>query len=51
MAALIMPHWEAVTPQMRALMSVLGHVPLLRPFYLVGGTALALRLGHRISQD
>jgi hypothetical protein len=29
----------------------LGQLDLLRPFYLAGGTALALRLGHRISQD
>jgi hypothetical protein len=32
-------------------MAILGRLSLLRPFYLAGGTALALRLGHRISQD
>jgi hypothetical protein len=51
MAPLVTPHWEAVTPQARDLLIVLGQMPLLRPFYLAGGTALALRLGHRVSQD
>jgi hypothetical protein len=51
MATLTAPHWEAVTPRARDLLAVLGQLPLLRPFYLGGGTALALRLGHRISQD
>jgi hypothetical protein len=32
-------------------LAILGQLPSLRPFYLAGGTALALRLGHRISQD
>jgi hypothetical protein len=40
-----------VTPKARKLLIVLGQMPLLRPFYLAGGTALALRLGHRVSQD
>ena len=51
MATLTKPHWEAITPSARVLLAVLGQLPLLRPFYLGGGTALALRLGHRISQD
>jgi hypothetical protein len=52
MAALATPHWEAVTSQARDLLTVLGQMPLiLHSFYLAGGTALALRLGHRISQD
>lgn len=51
MAALATPHWEAVTPSVRELLAVLGQLPHLRLFYLGGGTALALRLGHRISQD
>jgi predicted nucleotidyltransferase component of viral defense system len=29
----------------------LGQIDQVRPFYLAGGTALALRLGHRISVD
>jgi hypothetical protein len=51
MATLTAPHWEAVTTEARNLLAVLGQLPSLRPFYLGGGTALALRLGHRISQD
>lgn len=51
MATLTTPHWEAVTPEARGLLVVLGRLPLLRSFYLAGGTALALWLGHRISQD
>ena len=51
MAALTTPHWEAATPGARDLLALLGQLSLLRPFYLAGGTALALRLGHRISQD
>jgi len=51
MATLARPHWEAVTAELRDLMVALGQLDLLRRFYLAGGTALALRLGHRISQD
>lgn len=50
MAPLAVPHWEAVTPEARELLAVLGQLLLVRPFYLAGGTALALRLGHRISR-
>lgn len=51
MASLTTPHWESVTPAAQHLLTVLGQLPFLHPFYLGGGTALALRLGHRISQD
>lgn len=51
MGELASPHWEAVLPQTRKLLEVLGTLTIRRPFYLAGGTALALRLGHRISQD
>lgn len=51
MAALATPHWEAVSPEMRDLLIVLGQQPVLRSFYLAGGTGLALRLGHRVSLD
>ncbi|MDE3091970.1 MAG: nucleotidyl transferase AbiEii/AbiGii toxin family protein, partial [Chloroflexota bacterium] len=51
MATLAAPHWQAVVPKTRQLLAILGTMPLLHPFYLGGGTALALRLGHRISQD
>jgi hypothetical protein len=51
MATLATPHWEAVTPGARRLLEVLGGLPVMRPFYLAGGTGLAVRLGHRISVD
>ncbi|MGC9395710.1 MAG: nucleotidyl transferase AbiEii/AbiGii toxin family protein [Anaerolineae bacterium] len=51
MAALSDPHWNAVTSQTRALWHVVAGLPYIRSFYLAGGTALALRLGHRISRD
>jgi len=51
MATLATTHWEAVTPGARDLLSLLGQLALLRSSYRGGGTALALRLGHRISQD
>lgn len=47
----LMPHWEAVTAQTRAFWNVASRLPHIQSFYLAGGTALALRLGHRISQD
>jgi Nucleotidyl transferase AbiEii toxin, Type IV TA system len=51
MGTLTLPHWEAVTPELRDLLAVLGGLPELQPFYLAGGTALGLHLGHRVSQD
>lgn len=51
MAALSNPHWNAVTSQTRALWHVVAGLPYIRSFYLAGGTALALRLGQRISRD
>ena len=49
--ALLEVHWETVTPQMRHLLKFIGHQSFSRRFYLAGGTALALRLGHRKSVD
>ena len=51
MAALSPVHWETVTPLMRRLMTELGQQPWMDRFYLAGGTALALRIGHRRSID
>jgi hypothetical protein len=51
MVPLAAPHWEVVTPELRSLLTTLGELPELRLFYLAGGTALGLRLGHRTSQD
>jgi len=44
-------HWNTVTPAMRALMNGFARNALAREFYLAGGTALALQLGHRLSVD
>ena len=51
MAALDPIHWETATPQMRDLLRLIGRRPFARRFYLVSGTALALRFGHRRSVD
>jgi predicted nucleotidyltransferase component of viral defense system len=44
-------HWEAITPQARHVLAFLAQQPFIQRFYLAGGTALALQLGHRISYD
>ena len=44
-------HWEMVTPFMRQVLRVVGQSTLCPRFYLAGGTALALQLGHRRSAD
>lgn len=46
-----MLHTETVTPQCLAYLKRLMEVPDLNHFYLVGGTALSLRYGHRLSED
>ena len=51
MASAFQPHWEAITPVCRAALDVLRKQPFIRKFYLAGGTALALQLGHRVSKD
>lgn len=45
------PHWEAIPLNVRRVMENLARATALEPFYLAGGTALALRLGHRLSVD
>ena len=47
----LQPHWEAITPACCAALDVLRKQSFIRKFYLAGGTALALQLGHRISKD
>jgi len=42
---------RTVEPRTLALLKQLMSIPQVSPFYLVGGTALALQLGHRISID
>ncbi len=43
--------YEAIYPGTLELLKKLMKLPGLDNFYLVGGTALALRIGHRISVD
>src|SRR5690554_6069968 len=42
---------QAVEPALLELLKKLMEVKLFRPFVLVGGTSLALQIGHRISID
>ena len=44
-------HYETVNPLMRKMLSEIMDKPLFDPFYLVGGTSLSLRFGHRKSVD
>ncbi len=43
--------YEAIYPETLELLKKLMKLPGLDNFYLVGDTALALRIGHRISVD
>jgi hypothetical protein len=51
MEALTDPHWTAVPPFLSELLSYIGQNQVAEQFYLAGGTALALQLGHRLSVD
>ena len=44
-------HPEAVTSECQRALKLLRGQPLLSGYYLAGGTALALQIGHRISTD
>lgn len=44
-------YYETVTPQLKEILHTLMKEPLFKPFCLVGGTSLSLRLGHRKSID
>jgi len=44
-------HWETISPALRRVLGGFGQNPLADEFYLAGGTALALQLGHRVSAD
>jgi predicted nucleotidyltransferase component of viral defense system len=46
-----MLHTETVEPETFSLLKKLMSMPQLNNFYLVGGTALSLKLGHRVSID
>ena len=43
--------WSALAPNTRRTFDALATLPMPSEFYLAGGTALALQLGHRISHD
>ncbi len=51
MAVLTSPHWETILPEMRRLLAWIGRQDFAPRFYLAGGTALALQIGHRRSVD
>lgn len=44
-------HFEAVTPACQKVLDFLRGQEFIQHFYLAGGTALALQIGHRISTD
>ena len=44
-------HKSATTPACRRALTFLRQQPFVHDFYLAGGTALALQIGHRISTD
>ncbi len=44
-------HAEVISPEVADTAERLARLGILRAFYLAGGTALALRLGHRRSVD
>ncbi len=46
-----MLHKETVTPATLELIKALQSEKIFKDFYLVGGTALSLQIGHRISVD
>jgi predicted nucleotidyltransferase component of viral defense system len=45
------PHWEVISMEMRHLLAAIGQQPFASHFYLAGGTALSLQIGHRRSMD
>jgi predicted nucleotidyltransferase component of viral defense system len=46
-----MLYFSAVSPEALELLREIQDLPVLHDFYLVGGTSLALRYGHRVSVD
>lgn len=51
MAPLERPYWECLAAPLRDVLIEVGRQPFANRFYLAGGTALALQIGHRISVD
>ncbi|MBI5082561.1 MAG: nucleotidyl transferase AbiEii/AbiGii toxin family protein [Chloroflexi bacterium] len=44
-------HWDALPQNTRRSLESVKSLPFLADFYLAGGTALALQIGHRVSHD
>lgn len=44
-------YWETITPAMKQVLDAFAISLFGQKFYLAGGTALALQLGHRLSVD
>ncbi len=44
-------HWNTVSPLLKEILIDLMQEEIFAPFRLVGGTALSLQIGHRISVD
>jgi hypothetical protein len=44
-------YWNTITPEMHSVFAGFAKNKLSKEFYLAGGTALALQLGHRLSVD
>lgn len=44
-------HWNTITPVIRSVWQGFSSSAISAEFYLAGGTALALQLGHRLSVD
>lgn len=44
-------HWDTVSPYLKSVLLQLMQEPLFDTFRLVGGTALSLQAGHRLSVD
>lgn len=51
MEALIAIHRQTVSIPIQRLLKIFGTREFIQPFYLAGGTGLALQLGHRRSDD
>ncbi len=51
MAALNPPFWHVITPEMRQVLFDINQQSFSHDFYLAGGTALSLQIGHRQSVD
>ncbi len=51
MAILETPKWETITSELHELLTWIGKQGFISRFYLAGGTAISLQLGHRHSVD